>query len=133
MGDNEVDSWVYESDSKAPSKKDANKKYIYSILNSYVENGFPTTPLEPFLKEGVTKRRAKTFLRECIVVAGKASGANVLGKTRDRNYSPNIKFVREIIDGVEVVYMYDEDTYYMEGMNEEGCLLYTSPSPRDRG
>jgi len=126
LGEETISSWVYDSDDKIENTNPANKKYIYSILNAYVENGFPLTPLEPFLKEGKTKKRGKVLIRECIVVAGKASGANILGKTRDRNYSPNIKIVREIISGVEVVYMYDEDTYYMEGMNEYGVGIINS-------
>ena len=126
LGDKKVESWVYDSNEKQEKNKPAHKKYIYSILSAYVENDFPLTPLEPFLKEGKTKKRSPNLMRECIVVAGKASGANILGKTRDRNYEPKIRIVREILNGMEIAYMYDEDTYYMEGMNEEGIGIINS-------
>ena len=63
----------------------------------------------------------KKLIRECIIVGGKASGSHVLGKTRDRNYTPNLEIVRDLTaDGVEVVYIHDLDTNYLEGMNSEG-------------
>ena len=60
------------------------------------------------------------LLRECIIVGGQISGGNVLGKTRDRNYVPKLRLVRELMNGVEVVYLHDLYTNYMEGMNEKG-------------
>ena len=62
----------------------------------------------------------KKIIEECIVVGGKASGGHVLGKNRDRNYSPRLRVVRDIMDGVEVAYIHDLDTGYMEGMNAAG-------------
>ena len=59
-------------------------------------------------------------LRECIIVGGQISGGNVLGKTRDRNYVPKLRLVRELMNGLEVVYLHDLYTNYMEGMNEKG-------------
>ena len=60
------------------------------------------------------------LLRECIVVAGKVQGGHVLGKTRDRNYVPHLKIVRDVINGVEVAYIHDTRTNYIEGMNANG-------------
>jgi hypothetical protein len=57
---------------------------------------------------------------ECTSVGIKIQGKNLLAKNRDRVYNPTIKLVREIIDGTEVLYMYDVDTDYSEGMNEYG-------------
>lgn len=63
----------------------------------------------------------KQFLEECIVVGGALEGDNFLAKSRDRNYTPHVKIYRELLDsGLEVVYMHDEDTDYMEGMNSAG-------------
>jgi len=62
----------------------------------------------------------KKIIEECIVVGGVASGGHVLGKNRDRNYSPRLRIVRDIIDGVEVAYIHDLDTGYIEGMNSAG-------------
>ena len=66
------------------------------------------------------KLLADGLLRECIIIGGKASGNFVLGKTRDRNYKPSLRIVRELVDGVEVVYLHDIRTDYLEGMNSEG-------------
>ncbi len=63
----------------------------------------------------------KGLIRECIIVGGEFAGGNVLAKTRDRNYTPNLEIVRDLTkDGVEVVYIHDLDTNYLEGMNSEG-------------
>ena len=41
-------------------------------------------------------------------------------KNRDRNYSPRLEIIRDIMDGVEVAYIHDLDTGYLEGMNAAG-------------
>jgi hypothetical protein len=76
----------------------------------------------------MTRKRSKRktrnqgpMLRECIIVGGKASGGHILGKTRDRNYVPRVRVIREVTpEGLEIVYMHDLDTDYMEGMNSNG-------------
>ena len=63
----------------------------------------------------------KRLIRECIIVGGQDATGHVLGKTRDRNYRPNLEIVRDLTeDGIEVVYIHDLDTNYLEGMNSEG-------------
>ena len=63
----------------------------------------------------------KKVLEECIVVGGSLQGDNFLAKSRDRNYMPRIKIHREVTpEGLEVVYLHDVDTDYMEGMNSAG-------------
>lgn len=57
---------------------------------------------------------------ECTSVGIKINNDLLLAKNRDRTYNPNIKIVREMINDIEVVYMYDIDTDYSEGMNEHG-------------
>jgi hypothetical protein len=66
------------------------------------------------------KSQRDILMRECIIIGGKASGGNVLGKTRDRNYRPKLEIVRELIDDIELVYLHDMYTDYIEGMNSEG-------------
>jgi hypothetical protein len=64
---------------------------------------------------------ARGIIEECIVVGGAMHGDNYLAKSRDRNYTPHMKIYRDLLDnGLEIVYMHDEDTDYMEGMNSEG-------------
>lgn len=60
------------------------------------------------------------LISECTSVGIKIDGNILLAKNRDRTYNPNIKIVREIINGTEMIYMYDVDTDYSEGMNEHG-------------
>ena len=62
----------------------------------------------------------KKVLRECVVAAMHLNGDTILAKNRDRMYDPTIKIVHEIVDGIEVCYLYDEITDYSEGMNEFG-------------
>jgi len=59
-------------------------------------------------------------INECVSIGTSIEGKVILAKNRDRTYYPKIKIVREIINGLETVYMYDEDTDYSEGMNERG-------------
>jgi hypothetical protein len=59
-------------------------------------------------------------ISECTSVGISIKNKLLLAKNRDRTYNPTIKIVREIIDGTEVIYMYDIDTDYSEGMNEHG-------------
>ena len=57
-------------------------------------------------------------INECTSVGITLDNKVCLAKNRDRSYYPKIKLVRDIINGLEVAYMYDEDTDYSEGMNE---------------
>lgn len=56
----------------------------------------------------------------CIVAAGKFGQSFCLLKNRDRNYLPHVKVVHEVRDGVEVAYMKDDKTGWVEGLNEHG-------------
>jgi hypothetical protein len=60
------------------------------------------------------------LISECVSVGLVIKGDIILTKNRDRTYNPTIKIIREIISGTEVLYMYDVDTDYSEGMNEHG-------------
>lgn len=57
-------------------------------------------------------------INECTSVGISIEDKVILAKNRDRTYYPKIKIVRDLINGLEVAYMYDEDTDYSEGMNE---------------
>lgn len=56
----------------------------------------------------------------CIVAAGVFGGHTALFKNRDRNYVPKVKIVHEVRDGVEVAYLKDDKTGWIEGLNEHG-------------
>lgn len=73
------------------------------------------------LQEAYKKvNRYAEFINECTSIATSVGGSLVMCKNRDRAYYPKLKVVRELINGIECVYMYDDDTDYSEGMNEKG-------------
>lgn len=60
------------------------------------------------------------LLTECTSVGIVIDGNAFLAKNRDRTYIPSVSIVRELVNGLEVAYMYDEETDYAEGLNEAG-------------
>ena len=60
-----------------------------------------------------------SILTECTSVGVSIDNKIILAKNRDRTYNPQLKIIREIINGIEACYMYDIDTDYSEGMNEK--------------
>jgi len=54
----------------------------------------------------------------CIVAVGVWANKKCLLKNRDRNYTPEVKIVHDLVDGVEIAYMNDLGTDWCEGMNE---------------
>ena len=56
----------------------------------------------------------------CIIAAGEWDGKRVLLKNRDRNYTPKVRIVRDVVDGTEVCYFEDTVTGWIEGLNEHG-------------
>ena len=67
------------------------------------------------------------LINECVTVAKMFGGDMVLFKNRDRNYRPKLKIVRELTEtGIEVCYVVDDDTDWLEGMNHKGIGLVNS-------
>jgi len=60
------------------------------------------------------------YINECIILAKKFGDDIVLGKNRDRNYTPEIKIVREMLGELEVCLFIDQETDWTEGMNSLG-------------
>lgn len=56
----------------------------------------------------------------CIIVYKKINKKTYILKNRDRNYKPSIKIIHEIRNGVEVVYIEDAASLWVEGMNQYG-------------
>jgi hypothetical protein len=70
-------------------------------------------------------------LNECIIVAGDFMDENgksdiIIAKNRDRKYKPVISIVKEIINGIEVCYFFDEITTWKEGINENHIAILNS-------
>lgn len=66
------------------------------------------------------------FINECVIVAKKFDDSFIFAKNRDRPYNPSITLIHDIVDGVEMVYMIDNDTDWSEGMNEYGIGVVNS-------
>jgi len=62
----------------------------------------------------------------CIVSLINVKDKIYLAKNRDRNYKPTISIVHTQLKGVEVVFLYDYDTGWSEGMNEYGIGVVNS-------
>jgi len=73
------------------------------------------------------KPKPQEELKECIVFAKMFGDQMVLGKNRDRNYSPKLEVIRELTkNGVEIIHARDTETDWSEGMNEYGISLVNS-------
>jgi len=65
-------------------------------------------------------------LHECIITHTVLNDKVLLAKNRDRAYNPTISIVRDLIDGIEIVYILDIDTDWSEGMNSNGIGIINS-------
>lgn len=68
----------------------------------------------------------KIIKNACIIASGKFDDKKCLLKNRDRNYLPKVRIYHTIIDGVEIAYMKDEVTGWVEGINEFGIGVVNS-------
>jgi hypothetical protein len=62
----------------------------------------------------------------CVILYTIINGKKILAKNRDRTYNPHIKLIHEIVNGLEIAYIKDEDTGWIEGMDENGFALVNS-------
>lgn len=62
----------------------------------------------------------------CVILYTVINGKKILAKNRDRTYKPNIELVHEIVNDIELAYIRDKKTGWVEGMNENGCGLVNS-------
>lgn len=71
--------------------------------------------------KNLSRNEIRKIINECIIVSGQLDGMNFLGKTRDRNYKPELEIVRKVMpNNLEVVYLHDKTSDYLEGMNSAG-------------
>lgn len=63
----------------------------------------------------------------CIVIGKYFDDIGWVGvKNRDRNYIPEISFKKKIVNGVEVLYFWDNITQYCEGLNSFGMGILSA-------
>lgn len=65
-------------------------------------------------------------INECIIFSKRLPDCFIIGKHRDRPYDCCISIYRELHGDMEIVYIKDEDTWWMEGMNSEGIAVVNS-------
>ena len=75
-------------------------------------------------------------ISECVVGCKKMNGNFVIAKNRDRSYSPVIKIVHHVDKDNEVMFLFDEESKYAEGLNVKagfGILNTATENSEDFG
>jgi hypothetical protein len=62
----------------------------------------------------------------CVILYTVIDGKKILAKNRDQVHKPKIELIHEIINGIEIAYIRDIKTEWIEGMNENGCGIVNS-------
>ena len=62
----------------------------------------------------------------CVILYTDINGKKIFAKNRDRMYKPNIQIIHEIKNGIELVYIKDLGTGWIEGFNENGIAFVNS-------
>lgn len=62
----------------------------------------------------------------CVILYTEIDGKQILAKNRDRTYKPEIEIIHEIVNGIELAYIRDLKTGWIEGMNELGTAMVNS-------
>ncbi len=69
----------------------------------------------------------------CVIVYTTIGNKKILVKNRDRVYKPNIVIIHELVDGVELAYIKDLKTGWIEGLNGNGIGIVNSTLNRNDG
>tara|TARA_B110000114_G_C15089489_1_gene397807 strand:+ start:1741 stop:2751 length:1011 start_codon:yes stop_codon:yes gene_type:complete len=62
----------------------------------------------------------------CVILFAIINGKKIFAKNRDRAYSASVDIIHEIVNGIEIVYIKDNKTCWIEGMNENGFGVVNS-------
>ena len=69
----------------------------------------------------------------CVIIYTTIDNKRILVKNRDRVYKPNIVIIHELVDGVEMAYIKDLKTGWIEGLNGNGIGIINSTLNRNDG
>ena len=69
----------------------------------------------------------------CVIIYTTINNKKILVKNRDRVYKPNIVIIHELVDGVELAYIKDLKTGWIEGLNGNGIGIINSTLNRNDG
>lgn len=62
----------------------------------------------------------------CVILYTNLKDKIILAKNRDRVYKPIIKIIHKIVNGIEIVYIHDIKSGWIEGINENGTAIINS-------
>jgi len=62
----------------------------------------------------------------CVILCTKINGKSILAKNRDQRYDSSVCIIHEIVNGVEIAYIYDSKDGWVEGMNEHRVGMVVS-------
>jgi hypothetical protein len=62
----------------------------------------------------------------CIIIYYRNKKNNILIKNRDTKHIPQIRIIHEIINNVEIIYIHDIITGWIEGLNDHGYAIINS-------
>uniref|UniRef100_A0A6C0B213 Uncharacterized protein n=1 Tax=viral metagenome TaxID=1070528 RepID=A0A6C0B213_9ZZZZ len=66
----------------------------------------------------------------CVILYTEINGKKILAKNRDKVYKPTIEIIHEVVNDIEVAYIRDKDSGWIEGMNEHGIGMVNSTLSR---
>ena len=69
----------------------------------------------------------------CVILYTEIDGKKILAKNRDRPYKPHIEVIHEIVNGIELAYIRDLKTGWIEGMNDQNIGIINSTLDRTDG
>jgi len=62
----------------------------------------------------------------CVIVYTEIDGKKILAKNRDRPYKPDMEIIHEIVNGIEIAYIKDKISGWIEGMNDQHIGIVNS-------
>ena len=69
----------------------------------------------------------------CVILYTEINGKKILAKNRDIPHNPNVELVHELVNGVEVAYIKDLTSGWVEGMNGDGIGIINSTLTTHKG
>ena len=68
----------------------------------------------------------------CVILYTEIDGKKILAKNRDRPYKPDMEIVHEIVNGIELAYIRDKISGWIEGMNDQNIGIVNSTLDRSK-
>lgn len=69
----------------------------------------------------------------CVILYTEINGKKILAKNRDGEHIPEVEIIHEIVNNIEVVYLKDNVTGWVEGMTENGSGIINTTFNENNG